>query len=553
MAYSLERTVKDSDLVPISGAQVYVYDETGALANLVTSGGAPTSNPVTSDSLGYAAIFTAEAGFYTLKFYWGGRLRLVEAQALAGNPPLDTAVAEATAQAVIAEGFALTLEANASGGFYASLTEGVADADVAIGEAFNIIADGRHQVGLKTASDAGEIVVEYSTTGILGGLGHKTAEQYGAVGDGTTVDTAALQAAIDAVSAAGGGTVELAAKAYRTGTLALPANVMLIGQGRYATRLVATTGLSAPLINRAGSSGSVINRGGVANLAIVGSGKANTGMIGIKNVYTNRGTFRDIDIFACRRGMWIENVWQDALDNIHVHGGGSDQNYMGFYFAPKAATVGVSNAVIATGCMAQGVEQWGFRIENANGSKFTACEASDGVHAWYIGDPSSGTETTEFCHFVNCLGDTTSGHIWRIEKGAATAVRRMHFANCWAGNSTAGSGVYVAGASELAFTGWQVVSAYLHGFHFYQSSRCPLSGSNIRNWNTAAGASNGVYLQDSSVIKVVGCEIASDTLGAGKGFVEAGTSDSNTLVASNSAAGWTITGAATTQTGNTSL
>jgi hypothetical protein len=465
----------------------------------------------------------------------------------------EAAEETASAAAVEAEGFALTLETNAAGGFYDSLAAGVTDPDVAVGEAFNIIQDGRHLVGRKTGASTGEIVVEYSTTGVLGGLGYKTAEQYGAIGDGTTVDTAALQAAINAVSAAGGGTVALAAKAYRTGTLNLPSNVMLVGQGRFATRLVATAGLDAPLINRAGTISSVINRGGVANLAIVGSGKANTGMIGIKSVFTNRATYRDIDIFACYRGMWIENVWQDALDNIHVHGGGSDQNYMGFYFAPKAATVGVSNAVIATGCMAQGVEQFGFRIENANGSKFTACEASDGVHAWYIGDPSSGTETAEFCHFVNCLGDTTSGHIWRIEKGAATAVRRMHFANCWAGNSTAGSGVYVAGASEITFTGWQVVSTQLHGFHFNQSSRCALSGSNIRNWNTAAGASNGVHLQDSLVIKVVGCEIASDTLGTGKGFVEVGTSDSNALVASNSAAGWTILGASTTQSGNTAL
>ena len=39
-------------------------------------------------------------------------------------------------------------------------------------------------------------------------------ETYGAVGDGTTNDQAAIQACIDAVSAAGGGTVQFSAKTY---------------------------------------------------------------------------------------------------------------------------------------------------------------------------------------------------------------------------------------------------------------------------------------------------------------------------------------------------
>lgn len=100
MAYSLERTVKDADLVPISGALVYVYDADSNLAKLVTSGDAPSVNPVTSDSLGYAAIFTAAQGIYTLKYFWGGRMRLVEAQAIAGAATLGNLIGDAAANAV---------------------------------------------------------------------------------------------------------------------------------------------------------------------------------------------------------------------------------------------------------------------------------------------------------------------------------------------------------------------------------------------------------------------------------------------------------------------
>ena len=53
-------------------------------------------------------------------------------------------------------------------------------------------------------------------------------QTFGAVGDGVTNDAAAIQAAIDVCSAAGGGTVLLpAGRTYFSGTLQLKANVEL--------------------------------------------------------------------------------------------------------------------------------------------------------------------------------------------------------------------------------------------------------------------------------------------------------------------------------------
>ncbi len=53
-------------------------------------------------------------------------------------------------------------------------------------------------------------------------------KRYGAVGDGTRVETRALQAAIDACAAAGGGTVRLAEGSFVTGTLYLKSGVRLL-------------------------------------------------------------------------------------------------------------------------------------------------------------------------------------------------------------------------------------------------------------------------------------------------------------------------------------
>lgn len=141
------------------------------------------------------------------------------------QPQIDAA----NAAAAVAEAYAMTLEVNAAGGFYNSLSAGVADADVAVGEAFNIIEDGRHLVGRKTGATTGEIIAEYTTNAVFGEpdgsgkVGFSHAENYspGTAGrkmqqsvnptdapyfatvNGTTNDRDAFQAAIDRAKAQG--------------------------------------------------------------------------------------------------------------------------------------------------------------------------------------------------------------------------------------------------------------------------------------------------------------------------------------------------------------
>lgn len=67
-------------------------------------------------------------------------------------------------------------------------------------------------------------------------------EQFGAIGDGSTVSTASIQAAIDYVFAAGGGVVELGSKVYRAANLTLKARVILRGQGKELTTIKAPNG-----------------------------------------------------------------------------------------------------------------------------------------------------------------------------------------------------------------------------------------------------------------------------------------------------------------------
>lgn len=105
-----------------------------------------------------------------------------------------------------------------------------------------------------------------------------TPEMFGAVGDGATNDHAALQAAIDAAVAVGGGNVLLAAKKYLSSTMLTwsGAPVALIGSGssvqpNVGTTLLFPTGLSGAVNPKNGASGLGSNSS-IRNLRIEGSG-----------------------------------------------------------------------------------------------------------------------------------------------------------------------------------------------------------------------------------------------------------------------------------------
>lgn len=367
-------------------------------------------------------------------------------------------------------------------------------------------------------------------------------KDFGAVGNGAADDRPKIQAAIDAIHSAGGGRLLVPAGVYLLGaSIDRKPGVFLEGDGAEFTELRALGDF--PVMTAIGSIGNIRNRGGAKGMLIRGGGKANANAHGIYEAWTNRAIYEDIRFHGCRYGMYASNVWQSKWDNVHADGGGTDQNYIGFYMAEVDPT-NQNNAVQAVNCMAQGTEFCGFRLINFNGSKFVNCEAAGtGVHGWYLGDPTVGTESIRWGAFANCLADTVSGHLWRLEKGAATEVRQIHFSNCWAGTSTSGHGFHVGGASEIIINGLMVASVNKSAVAFVSSARCVLSGGSLNGYDGAAGANPGVALIDSTNIQVLSNHVYSAS-GAAKGLVESGSANSNAVIGNHLQSGITKVGAA---------
>jgi polygalacturonase len=109
------------------------------------------------------------------------------------------------------------------------------------------------------------------------GQKHFDATKFGAVGDGTTVTTAALQRALDAAASAGGGTVELPKGVYVSGALFLKSHTHLIIDS--GATLIGTTEKAAyPLVDTRAAGiemkwpAALLNVDGQTDVSIEGTG-----------------------------------------------------------------------------------------------------------------------------------------------------------------------------------------------------------------------------------------------------------------------------------------
>lgn len=77
MTFYFAGNVADQNLIPVVGAEVYVYANGELATGLQDALGAPLSNPLRTVANGFYEAYSTQGGAHVLRIYWGGRLRYV--------------------------------------------------------------------------------------------------------------------------------------------------------------------------------------------------------------------------------------------------------------------------------------------------------------------------------------------------------------------------------------------------------------------------------------------------------------------------------------------
>lgn len=155
----LNGNVRDQNEAPVVGALVYIDDSTGDLANLTDDLDQVLTQPIVTGEDGYWEAYVESDGFYTERFFWGGRLRLVYANVQVGELAISGAP-----EATVAE-----IQAGSAGNRYLSpvnlftsaapvtLTDAATIAvNMGAGINFNVTLGGNRTLGNPTNAKPGQ-------------------------------------------------------------------------------------------------------------------------------------------------------------------------------------------------------------------------------------------------------------------------------------------------------------------------------------------------------------------------------------------------------------
>lgn len=367
---------------------------------------------------------------------------------------------------------------------------------------------------LRTKDDAGAIVDYASTTYF-----YTNVKDYGALGDGSTDDTSAIQSALTALSA--GGTLFFPKGTYIiSSTLILPASgFSLMGADRGSSIISGKTTFTTGDMIQLQSGGDQIT---IKDLWIT------------MQSATARTSGNSININGCHDVLIHDLTIYYPYVGIAIQGGGTKTYIHNVDIkVPTALTTSANSAGILIDNGATGDTYIGphINLESASG----ASKAQDGIRivstgytqlteiaatAFDIGfhfNPTAGKSILNI-FASKCLCDTNVSVGMKLNASTATStLRQLRFVDCWFSGCTAGPGVMTTGTAggildDVSFSSGRILSNNTHGvqhgfgtnFNFVGNTIAGNStaGSNISDGINVAATIGGFVIGNNKICQV---------------------------------------------------
>jgi hypothetical protein len=340
-------------------------------------------------------------------------------------------------------------------------------------------------------------------------------KDYGAVGDGTADDTAAIQAAINYVqSLPTAGTVLFPAGRYKTtNTLMISVQgVSLMGMGRSASIIAPVAGSAFHWLRI--ESTIALSYVSIASLGFVPAGPQVVGWAGILQVGTAAViTYDDIQLSHADIGFLV-----------HAGSVGSVSRWTDFYIsecAKAAMWIGLPGGTEVTGFTARDGDiaqcDLGIVLANCSGVYLSTLDIIL-CRVAVIMSPGDG----DFVRFVFCdmvQGDSSTADNWYFRTTGTGTISNVVCNNCWAsgGNS---NGVHVDTSVNLDGFTWangHVLNNYAHGMLLDSGTNLAVTGTQVFQNNISDYVSPPGVFGDGIAIGpgVSGFRIIGNTCGTG--------------------------------------
>jgi len=246
-------------------------------------------------------------------------------------------------------------------------------------------------------------------------------KDFGAVGDGVTNDTVAIQ---NAIAAANGSTVYFPDGTYMVSKLGTQ-GTWIVGQSRSNTIIKcntnagSTTYLLDQTLNRDGTTTNTIGGGGFQNLTIDGNNKTN--ISGVR-AYGGGVIGNNLEIKNCVDGLVVGlPIWSSFTD-IYSH------NHTGKGFRTYASASSNGTSTTFENCWANTCGSYGFHVEQLYYSSFINCVSQDCTnYGWFVEGNTNGLTSCYSLQFIGCAneGGSTTPFYFKKQRDLTVVAPRV--------------------------------------------------------------------------------------------------------------------------------